>query len=137
LSNFIKAILISIGSLSVALGVIGIFLPILPTTPFFLLGAACYVRGSEKLYNWLITNRLIGNYIKNYREGKGIPVKTKAYAITLLWISISYSTIFLISRSLIRCILIIIAASVTWHILSIKPIKEPELKEEIDFQEEL
>ncbi|MBS4538796.1 DUF454 family protein [Clostridium sp. D2Q-11] len=73
----IKGILVFIGTLSVILGVIGIFLLLLPTTPFLLLAAACYIRGSKKFYNWLISNRFFGKYIKNYSEGKGIALKTK------------------------------------------------------------
>jgi uncharacterized membrane protein YbaN (DUF454 family) len=129
LKGFIKLILIIIGSISVALGCLGIFLPILPTTPFLLLGAACYVRGSEKLYNWLINNKWFGTYIKNYREGRGIPIKVKLYAVSLLWISILYAVIFAISKLPLRIMLLLIAAGVTLHILRIKTMVKSEVKE--------
>ena len=70
--SLIKIILISVGSLSVLLGILGIFLPLLPTTPFLLLAALCYSRSSERFYQWLVTNRWFGEYIRNYREGRGI-----------------------------------------------------------------
>ena len=81
------------------LGIIGIFLPIVPTTPFLLLAAACYARGSERLYNWLMTNKVFGQYIGNYREGKGIPLKVKILSISFLWVAIAVS-IFLIDNFL-------------------------------------
>ena len=137
MKGFIKLILIIIGSISVALGCLGIFLPILPTTPFLLLGAACYVRGSEKLYNWLINNKWFGTYIKNYREGRGIPIKVKLYAVSLLWVSILYAVIFAISKLPLRIMLLLIAAGVTLHILRIKTMVKDEVKEtETEINEE-
>jgi hypothetical protein len=102
------------------LGIIGIFIPILPTTPFLLLTAACYARGSKKLYNWLINNRIIGEYIKNYREGKGIPITIKLITIILLWVTIGLSILIFISNYLIQILLLIIAFLVTTHIIMIK-----------------
>lgn len=137
MKGFIKLVLITIGSISVALGCLGIFLPILPTTPFLLLGAACYVRGSEKLYNWLINNKWFGAYIKNYREGRGIPIKAKLYAISLLWISILYAVVFAISKLPLKIMLLLIAAGVTLHILRTKTMVQGEEKEtEVEINEE-
>lgn len=118
--KLIRWLLITAGTSFVTLGIIGIFLPLLPTTPFFLLAAACYARSSEKFYNWLLNNKWFGNYIKNYRDGKGIPLKVKALSISFLWIAIGYSVIFVLHILLGRIILIIIAAAVTIHILSTK-----------------
>jgi uncharacterized membrane protein YbaN (DUF454 family) len=117
-----RILLISCGTFFVIIGFIGIFLPLLPTTPFLLLAAACYARGSKKFYNWLITNRWFGEYIKNYREKKGIPIKTKVFAILILWITISYS-IFIMDILLIRIILIVVLTGVTCHLLTIKTLK--------------
>ena len=122
--NVIKVILVISGTFFLFLGVIGIFIPILPTTPFLLLAAACYARGSKKFYNWLIGNKLLGKYIKNYREAKGIPINIKIITITLLWITILFSTFLIISNSLLQIILIIIAISVTIHIIIIKTMKK-------------
>jgi len=117
-------ILIFFGSFFLIIGIIGIFIPILPTTPFLLLSAACYARGSEKFYNWLINNKWLGEYIKNYQKGRGIPLNIKILAISLLWITIVFSTIVVVSIYLIQIILIIIAIAVTIHILTIKTMKK-------------
>ena len=119
-----RYLLITIGSFFLSLGIIGIFLPLLPTTPFFLLAAACYARGSKRFYNWLLTNRWFGNYIKNYRERKGIPLKIKILAISFLWLAIAYSVIFVVHILLVRIILILIAIGVTIHIFSIKTLRQ-------------
>ncbi|MCK4431669.1 MAG: YbaN family protein [Candidatus Aminicenantes bacterium] len=111
------------GTFFVGLGIIGIFLPLLPTTPFLLLAAACYARSSKRFYNWLLTNRWLGNYIRNYRERKGVPFKIKILSISFLWIAIGYSAIFVVHILLGRIILILIAIGVTIHILSIQTLK--------------
>ena len=90
--KLLKAFLLFIGWLSVVLGVIGIFLPIMPTTPFLLLAAACFMRTSPKFYNWLVGHPRLGKYIAYYLEGKGIPLKAKIYTIALLTISMSITT---------------------------------------------
>ena len=119
----VRLILITAGTIFLGLGIIGIFLPILPTTPFLLLAAACYARSSKRFYNWLLKNKWFGKYIERYREGKGIPLKVKIYIITLLWITILLSTIFFIEIFWIRILLILIAVGVTIHILTIKTYK--------------
>ena len=116
----LNKILVGTGTFFLIIGIIGIFIPILPTTPFLLLAAACYARGSKKFYNWLINNKWFGEYIKNYREGRGIPLSVKIISITFLWITIAFSTFVIIINFLIQVILIIIAIAVTIHILTIK-----------------
>ncbi|MTI71657.1 MAG: DUF454 domain-containing protein [Firmicutes bacterium] len=119
-----KIILIILGSISIALGIIGIFLPLLPTTPLLLLGASCYVKSSNSLYNWLINNKYLGSYIKNYREGRGIPKKTKIIAISTLWLTIGYSAIFIVPLLLIKILLLFIAIGVTIHLLTLPTYKK-------------
>ena len=114
-----KILLITCGTISVALGVLGLFLPLLPTTPFLLLAAACFARSSGKLYDWLLGNRWFGTYIRNYREGKGIPLKRTAVAISLLWLTIGYTAVIAVSLLWIRLILLVIAGGVTVHLVSI------------------
>jgi uncharacterized protein len=87
----IRYALLAIGWLSVALGVIGIFLPVLPTTPFLLLAAACFMRSSTRFYLWLIQHRQLGPWIADYLAGQGIPLKGKVYALGLMWSSIGLS----------------------------------------------
>ncbi|MFH1542643.1 MAG: YbaN family protein [bacterium] len=115
----IRIFLIILGTFFVGLAFLGVVLPLLPTTPFLLLAAACYARSSDKFYNWLMTNRLFGEYIRNYRAGKGIPVKTKILAISLLWLTIGYSTIFVISVLIGKVSMMLIAAGVSWHLTSL------------------
>ena len=118
-----KYILIVLGSISLALGVIGIFLPLLPTTPFLLLAAALYVRSSEELYNWLIHQKYLGTYIRNFREHKAIPLHAKIISVTLVWATLLYCA-FGISENIYLSIgLLILAVGISWHILSYKTSK--------------
>ena len=122
-----RRLLIIAGTLSTAIGIVGIFVPILPTTPFLLLAAACYLRSSQRFYNWLLNNRFIGAYVRNYIQGTGIPLKIKIITILLLWITITCSIIFAVDNLIIRVILLIIAIGVSVHIVLIKTTpKEPE-----------
>jgi len=115
---------ISLGTFFVVLATIGIFLPLLPTTPFLLLAAACYAKGSKRFYHWLLNNRWFGNYIKNYREKKAIPVKIKVLSIFFLWLTIGYSALFVVGIPLVRAILILIATGVTIHIIRVRTLKQ-------------
>ena len=89
-----KQLFIILGFICVALGVLGIFLPVLPTTPFLLLAAWLFAKSSDKLYNKLLENKYVGNYIKNFREHRSIPMPTKIFAISMIWISIGISVVF-------------------------------------------
>jgi uncharacterized membrane protein YbaN (DUF454 family) len=119
-------LLIVFGTLCVALGVLGIFLPILPTTPFLLLAAACYARSSNRFYQWLLDNRWFGEYIRNYREGKGIPLRQKIFTLTLLWLTIGYAVLSVLTRWQIKLILLGIAVGVTIHLVKIKTFQPEE-----------
>lgn len=79
-----KYLYASIGFVSVILGIIGIFLPVLPTTPFLLLAAAMFFRGSPRAYRWLMNHPRLGPYIKSFREDKSIPLRIKIIAISTL-----------------------------------------------------
>jgi len=120
----LRILLLGLGHVSVGLGVIGIFLPLLPTTPFLLLAAWCYSRSSERFHTWLLTNRWFGDYIRNYQEGKGIPLRTKIYALSLLWATILLSVVLIIDSLLVRVLLLGIAAGVSVHIIGIKTFRE-------------
>lgn len=121
--KILKYLFIIIGTICVGLGVIGIFFPVLPTTPFLLLAAFLYARSSERFLHWLLTNRWFGAYIKNYREGRGIPRREKILTITLLWVTIIFSILYAVSSILIKGLLLIIAIGVTIHLLAIKTYK--------------
>lgn len=113
-----KWLLITAGTVCVVLGVAGIFLPLLPTTPFLLLAAACYAGSSEKFYQWLLYNRWFGRYIRNYREGKGLTRATKAVSLASLWATIGFSAAFVVPSLVPRLALLAVAVGVTLHILS-------------------
>jgi hypothetical protein len=87
----LRIALLATGSISIALGVLGIFLPVLPTTPFLLLAAACYVRSSESFYSWLISHPVLSKYILAYLDGRGIPRKAKRYTLMTMWLTMGLS----------------------------------------------
>ena len=120
----IEYLLLIIGFLCVGLGILGIFLPVLPTTPFLLLAAAAFAKSSDRAYHWLLTNRWFGSYITNYREGKGIPLRVKITSITFLWITILASAIFFVDNLYIKILLILVAIGVTTHIVSVKTMRK-------------
>ena len=91
-----KTLYIALGTLSLALGILGIFLPLLPTTPFLLLTAALYFKSSPRLYNWLLNHKHLGPYIRNFRENKAIPLRAKIISISLMWITMLYCVFFII-----------------------------------------
>ena len=113
--KIIRAFFFFAGTMSLVLGAVGIVLPVLPTTPFLLLALACYLRSSERMTHWMLNNKYFGKYIRNYRAGKGIPLKTKLIAITTLWITISISSIIILNLW-VALFLFIIAAAVTIHL---------------------
>jgi len=111
-----RALFFAAGTFTLALGAIGIVLPVLPTTPFLLLALACYFRSSERMSRWMLDNRYFGKYIRNYKEGKGIPLKTKLFALTVLWTAIVYSALFIIPLLIVQIILFAVAVAVTIHL---------------------
>ena len=118
-----RALLIAAGTACVALGTLGIVLPLLPTTPFLLLAAVCYARSSPRLLHWLTHNRWFGAYIRNYREGHGIPLREKILTLSLLWITIGITVIFFVPLLWVEILLLLIATAVTIHLLRIKTMK--------------
>jgi len=122
-NRFIKWLLITAGSLSLALGSLGIVVPLIPTTPFLLLTAACYIRSSERLYGWLMSHRVYGKFLHNYIEHKAISQKVKIWTITILWITIITSAVFFISATWLRILFLVKAALVTLHINSFRTLK--------------
>lgn len=110
------------GSIFVAIGVIGIFVPLLPTTVFLLLAAACYNKGSERFHHWLIHNKLLGPYISNFKEKKGIPMSVKIRTLALLWGTIGLS-IYWVNQLHVTLILLAVAIGVTFFLLTRKTLK--------------
>ena len=114
-----------LGTVFLIIGGAGIILPILPTTPFLLLAAVCYARSSERWYNWLLYNRWFGSYIRNWHEGKGIPMRTKILSVVFLILTTGYSAVFVVPFFIGKVALILIAVCVSVHILSF-PTLDPD-----------
>lgn len=115
----VRYLLLAMGWLSVALGFIGIFVPVLPTTPFLLLAAACFVRSSQRFYNWLVMHPRLGPWFRDYLDGNGIPLKGKVYAIGTMWLSIGISC-WLVPLVWARIGMLISATLVTLYILRLR-----------------
>ncbi|UUC48732.1 YbaN family protein [Pseudomonas citronellolis] len=113
---WVRYLLLAVGWLSVALGVAGIFLPLLPTTPFLLLAAACFMRSSQRFYDWLVSHPRLGPWISDYLEGNGIPLKGKLYTVGLMWISIGFSC-YLVPHLWTRVFMLSCAVLVSLYIL--------------------
>jgi uncharacterized membrane protein YbaN (DUF454 family) len=111
------------GFLATALGVLGIFLPVLPTVPFLLLALACFARSSERFYNWLLDHAHFGPIIRPYINGEGMTRASKVKAIALLWASISLSAFYLVEINWVRCLLLIISCGVTIYLLRLPGIE--------------
>lgn len=129
LSSFNKKALVLAGHSFVGLGILGMILPLMPTTVFLLLAATCYAKSSPKFHNWLHTNKYFGKYLKNYQEKKGITLPVKVYTSLFLWLSILFSIYTIRNNSnfiYITILLVIIAAAVTIHLFTIKTYKEEE-----------
>lgn len=118
-----KTILIVLGSLCLVLGAIGVFIPVLPTTPFCIVAGVCFSASSEKLYNWLLNSKLFGVFLKNYRDKTGIPMKYKLFSIAFLWTSLGIS-IFLVDNGIVDWILVGVGVLVSAHLLLIKTQKK-------------
>ena len=115
-----KYIYLLIGSVSLVLGVLGIFLPVLPTTPFLLLAAALFFRSSPRAYAWLLNHKYLGAYIRNFREDKSIPLHVKIISLSLLWITAINCAVFIFTHWGLRVLMLAVAVGVTCYILSFK-----------------
>ena len=112
-----KVLLLFLGTLCLVLAIVGIFVPVLPTTPLLLLTAYCYYRSSERMYTWLMSHPHLGPYIKNFREHRMIPRRVKIYILILLWSSLLFCA-YILDPLWLKGLMMAIAIGVTWHILS-------------------
>ena len=113
-----KYILTILALLSLGLGILGIFLPVLPTTPFLLLAAALFLKGSKPLYEWLMSHPKLGPYISNFMVHKSIPLHVKVISVSMVWITLMYCAVAVAEHWALRLMFIAIATGVTIHILS-------------------
>jgi len=120
----LRIILLIGGFVLVAIGILGMFLPLLPTTVFLLLAAWCFARSSERFYRWVHYNRLFGKYIRDYQTGKGMTLGSKVFSISFLWLGILASAYWGTDMLFVHLLLLAIAIGVTWHLVVIKTNKD-------------
>ena len=120
----LRVLFIGLGSLFVAIGVLGVFLPLLPSTIFFLLAAACYARGSARAYTWLMTNRFFGRYLRNYSEHRGATLSTKIVTIAMLWAGLALSAYLITPPMWVYAVLAAVGVGVTAHLLRLRTLRD-------------
>lgn len=121
-----KIVLVTFGCLFLVLAILGIFLPLLPTTPFLLLASACFARSSNKLHNWLRNHGRFGRYLRDYEDGRGIPLRGKILAMVMMWPSMFYA-MYRVPMVSLRVMLFMVACGVTfylWRLPTARPLDD-------------
>jgi len=131
-NRFAQILLIIAGFLSIAIAIIGIFLPLVPTTPLVLLAGYLFGKSSPKFHLWLINNKVFGKYIKNYQAGRGMTRRSKITAITTMWAVLLVSGIWATETLFVRIILATVGIGVTIHLLRMPTYIEDKLKIELN-----
>jgi len=126
-SQVLRHLLIGVGWISIAGGVVGLFLPLVPTVPFLLLAVFCFSRSSERFHTWLVDHKHLGPMLKDYLVHGGVPLKAKALAIGTIWVSFPASTYFLVEIFWVKVLLLSTAAAVTVYLVII-PTVAPKKK---------
>jgi uncharacterized membrane protein YbaN (DUF454 family) len=122
-SGPVRSILIAAGVLCAGLGIAGIFIPLLPTTPFLLLAAACFARSSDRLHHWLMTNRWVGDHISSYMEHRATTLATKVVSVTTLWCALALAAALFTESWVVRSLLLLVGVGVTVHLVTLKTIE--------------
>ena len=112
----LKKMWLACGWLCVGIATIGIFLPLIPTTPLLLLAGFCFAKGSKKIYAWLINHKLFGKYIKDFNEGRGVPLRAKISAYVMMWAAMLYSALFVLDILVLQMVVIATAVGVTIYL---------------------
>ena len=120
---YMKWILTILGFIALGLGVLGAFLPVLPTTPFLLLAAALFLRGNKDRYEWLLAHPKLGPYITNFMIHKAIPLRVKIVSVSLVWITLLNCAIFVAEHWALKAFFLVLAIAISIHILSYKTLK--------------
>ncbi len=123
-NRLLRWLLIIIGFLATGLGIIGIFVPLLPTTPFLLLAATCFARSSGRFHRWLVNHNQLGPMIRGYLNGSGIPLRAKRIAIALVWLTLPPSALLLVPPVWAKTLLVLLAISITWYLLRLPTFQE-------------
>lgn len=95
-SPSVRLLFVALGSLCVLIAIVGLFVPLLPSTPFILLAAACYARASHRFYNWLLNTRAFGPAILEWRTHRSIPYRIKMVAIAMMALTLSLSVLLFV-----------------------------------------
>ena len=111
---------IGLGFFFVALGFIGVFVPIMPSTVFFIIAAWCFSRGSERWLQWLLALPTVGPLVRDYREGKGMPARAKLIAVSMLSVAVLFSA-WRLQTAYGRVGVIALGAVGVWFILTRVP----------------
>ncbi len=111
----------SLGIVFLITGLVGVVLPVLPTTVFLILSSGFFIRSNPGLYRWLHNNRLTGSYLRVYTRGEGMSLKSKAWSIGILWFTLAVSGYFVRSSYWILAVLAVVGVSVSWHVATIRP----------------
>ncbi|MBC7963347.1 MAG: YbaN family protein [Steroidobacteraceae bacterium] len=122
-SDILRWILICCGWFCIVAGMVGIFLPLLPTVPFLLLAAACFARSSVRFHTWLIQHNRLGPLIRDYLNGGGMPLRAKRMAIGMVWVSVSASAFLFVQVGWLKIVLMAVAAGVTLYLLNLPTIE--------------
>ena len=112
-SRLMKGLLFACGTLCVGLGILGIFLPLMPTTVFLLMAAACYARSSDRFHRKLVEHPWLGPYI---RQRNGLSARQKTLILAVLWISLAATMYWTARAPWMRALLIVVGAGVTLHV---------------------
>lgn len=120
-----RVLLVALGTVACLLGVVGIVVPLLPTTPFLLLAAALYCRSSPRLYDRLLRHRRLGAYIRHFREERALPLRVKVVSVSLVWLALSYAAWEAEAWGAWRWLLLLLALGVSLHILRFPTLRRP------------
>jgi uncharacterized membrane protein YbaN (DUF454 family) len=118
-SATVRGLLLAAGSLCVGLGLLGLVFPVLPTTPFLLLAAACYARASERFHSWLVHNAIFGPIIQEWQRHRSLPYRTKVNAIALMLLTLGVSIVFFVSHPMARVLLAVLGAALALYLYRI------------------
>ncbi|MEP7216558.1 MAG: YbaN family protein [Anaerolineaceae bacterium] len=127
-SRLIRWSLMSAGFIFVAIALVGLFVPLLPTTDFLLLSALCFGRSSPAAYRWLTTNRLFGRYLRNYREHRGATLGTKIWSLATLWAGLAIA-FYIVGNPWVGLALGAVGLGVSIHLLKLRTLRKADLRE--------
>ena len=115
---FVRYIFIGLSGISLCLAFIGVFLPVLPTTPLVILSAVLYARSSPRFYNWLMNHPTLGPGLRHWRRTGSIPIRVKVISVTMLWLALGSSVVFFVPLFWVKVFLVLVGVGVTFYIVS-------------------